>query len=243
MSAGPVSVLVLGAGRMGRAILETAALEEGITVAGVVLRRPSQDPLPGSPPLFSELSRALESAPGAVVLDFSSATGAADRLRMVGEHGHPLVEGTTGLDGEAEEALAQCASRVPVVVAPNTSPGVLLLRQAIQVAAPALALGWEAGIVDRHHRAKKDAPSGTAKLLESDLRKAGADRVEIVSLRQGGVVGEHAVHLAGPEEELVLVHRALSRRAFARGALLAARFAAVAGPGRYGMEHVLEHLD
>ena len=75
--------------------------------------------------------------------------------------------------------------------------------------------------------------------LAEDLRRMGWDRVEIVSLRQGGVIGEHSVHLAGPDEELVLVHRALSRSVFARGALLAARFAAAAPPGRYGMDDVL----
>jgi 4-hydroxy-tetrahydrodipicolinate reductase len=235
----PVTVLVHGAGRMGRAIVETAASDDAIRIAGVVVRRTVPAPLPGAPPSFPDLTSALTASPHAVVLDFSSPAGAAARIRTVAEHGHPLVLGTTGLEADADQAIDDAASRVAIVVAPNTSTGVVLLRQAMRAVAPALSLGWDAGIIDRHHRAKKDAPSGTAKLLERELRDAGAERVDIVSLRQGSVVGEHVVHLAGPDEELILIHRAQSRNAFAAGALLAARFAAQARPGRYGMDDVL----
>jgi len=235
----PVSVLVLGGGRMGRAILEMAQSDATVHVAGVILRRVGDTPLPGAPVTFLDLIEGLSAATRAVVLDFSSPSDAASRIRNVAERGHSLVLGTTGLDASADEAIAEAASRVPVVVAPNTSAGLLLLRQAIRAVAPALSLGWDAGIVDRHHRAKKDAPSGTAKILESDLRALGAERVEVVSLRQGSVVGEHVVHLAGRDEEIILIHRAQSRNAFAAGALLAARFAATAAPGRYGMDDVL----
>ena len=235
----PVSILVHGGGRMGRAILETALADARVLVAGMVVRRMPDPPFPGAPATYLDLSEALSAAPRSIVLDFSSPADAASRIRTVALGGHPLVLGTTGLDPTAERAILDAASRIPIIVAPNTSAGVLLLRQALRAVAPALSLGWEAGIVDRHHRAKKDAPSGTAKLLERELRDAGAERVEVVSLRQGSVVGEHVVHLAGPDEELVLIHRAQSRNAFAAGALLAARFAAGASPGRYGMEDVL----
>ena len=235
----PVPILVLGGGRMGRAILETALADPLVRITGVVVRRNPETPFPGAPTIHLELSRALDSDPGAVVLDFSSPAGAADRVTAIAATAHPLVLGTTGLDAAALRAIDAAASRIPIVVAPNTSAGVLLLRQAIRAVAPALSLGWDAGILDRHHRAKKDAPSGTAKLLEGDLKQAGAERVEIVSLRQGSVVGEHVVHLAGPDEELILIHRTQSRNAFAAGALLAARFAANATPGRYGMDDVL----
>jgi 4-hydroxy-tetrahydrodipicolinate reductase len=235
-----IDLVLIGAGRMGRAILEIAAADPGVRVMAVVARRPPPAPLPGAAPFFMELTRALESAAGAVVLDFSSAVEAAERIGKTAERGHPLVLGTTGLDAETEEAVTRWAARIPILVAPNTSPGVFLLRRAVEAAGTALALGWDAGIVDRHHRAKQDAPSGTARLLEADLRALGAKQIEVVSLRQGGVVGEHAVYLTGPEEEVVLLHRAFSRRAFATGALLAARFAGSVGPGRYGMEDVLE---
>ena len=237
-----ISVLVVGGGRMGRAILERALEDDAVSVSGVVLRRSPDDALPGNPPVFLDLALALESAPNAVVLDFASSENAGVRVRTVAERAHAMVVGTTGLDAAAVEAVNAGATRVPIVVAPNTSPGLLLLRRAIQAVMPAVSLGWDTGIVDRHHKAKKDAPSGTAKLLAEDLRKAGAERVEIVSLRQGGVVGEHAIHLAGGDEEIVLLHRATSRKAFATGALLAARFAATAPPGRYGMEDVLAKL-
>jgi len=235
----PLSVLVHGGGRMGRAILESAVGDPTLHVAGLVVRRVPDAPLPGAPATYLDVSDALSAAPRAVVLDFSSPVDAAARIRTVATRGHPLVLGTTGLDAAAERSIDDAASHIAIIVAPNTSAGVVLMRQAIRAVLPALSLGWDAGIIDRHHRAKKDAPSGTAKLLERELREGGADRVEIVSLRQGTVVGEHVVHLAGKDEELILVHRAQSRKAFAAGALLAARFAANAAPGRYGMEDVI----
>jgi 4-hydroxy-tetrahydrodipicolinate reductase len=173
------------------------------------------------------------------MVDFSGPEGAADRVTRASEQGHAVVLGTTGLGPEVEEAVTRAAKRTAIVVAANMSPGISLLRRALRAALPPPALGWDVGMVERHHRAKQDAPSGTAKLLEHDLRETGRSRVEIVSLRQGGVIGEHAVHLAGDDEEIVLIHRAFSRRVFARGALLAARFAAGAPLGRYDMDDVL----
>ena len=234
-----VSLVIVGGGRMGRAILEECRSGTDFRAAGVILRQAPESSLPGDPAVFLDLDAGLAAASGAVLVDFSGPAGAGDRVRRAAERGHAVVLGTTGLGTEVEEALEIAAERVAVVVAPNTSPGVSLVRRALRAALPPPTLGWDVGVVERHHRAKQDAPSGTARLLERDLREAGRNRVEIVSLRQGGVIGEHAVHLAGDDEEIVLVHRAFSRRVFARGALLAARFAAAARPGRYGMDDVL----
>ncbi len=162
-----------------------------------------------------------------------------DRIRAVAGAGRPLVEGTTALDPSAESALTQAAERIPVVVAPNFSPGVALLRRVLDVVLGARGPEWEVGLLDRHHRMKKDAPSGTAKLLVRGMESHGGSAVQVAAFRQGGVVGEHSVFLAADAEELVFTHRAMSREAFARGALLAASFAAQAAPGRYGMDAVL----
>jgi 4-hydroxy-tetrahydrodipicolinate reductase len=228
------SIIVIGAaGRMGSTIVDMAG-EDGFEVAARVDRRAPA----GEAGWFPEVAEALAAVPGAVVLDVSSPDDAEARVEAVRRAGRPLVEGTTALGSEVEAALNRAAGEIPVVVAPNFGPGIALLRRALGEILSAAGPRWDVAILDRHHRMKRDAPSGTAKLL---ARAAGDRGVEaqVASFRQGGVVGEHAVHLSADDEELVLTHRAFSRRAFARGALLAARFAASAGPGRYGMDDVL----
>jgi 4-hydroxy-tetrahydrodipicolinate reductase len=230
-------VLVIGAGRMGQALVEMAP-SHGMRVEGLVRRRDAPDPRP-APPVFTDLDQALAACPQAVVLDFSSASSAAARIDRIAAAGRPLVEGTTGLDGEADRALSEASTRIPVVVAPNTSPGIALVLEALEVLLRSEGAGWDAALLDRHHRHKKDAPSGTAKVLASAIRDLTGKDPEIASYRQGAVVGEHVVYLSGAEEEIVLSHRALSRKVFARGALIAARFAASTSPGRYSMRDVL----
>jgi 4-hydroxy-tetrahydrodipicolinate reductase len=167
-----------------------------------------------------------------------------------------MVSGTTGLGREAEEALAAAGRRVAVVHAPNLSRGVALLTELAARAASALA-DFEIEIEERHHRGKMDAPSGTALALAAVLAASrglgpGAyrhgrsgrgvrrpDEIGIHALRGGDWVGEHTILLAGTGETLELRHRAESRSAFALGALTAARFAAEAPPGLYGMADVL----
>ena len=228
------SVLVVGGGgRLGRAILEALASGDAFRAAGSLGRRLPDAPLPGSAPAFLDLETALAADPSAVVLDVSSPDGATERVHRVADARRALVVGVTGLDGAAEAAIAEAAGRIPVVRAPNFSPGVALLVRALAEIARAKGPSWDIAILDRHHRAKRDAPSGTAKLLASVVEGESA------SFRQGGIVGEHRVFVTGEEEELVLTHRAFSRRVFARGALLAAAFAASARPGLYGMADVL----
>jgi 4-hydroxy-tetrahydrodipicolinate reductase len=235
-------LIIGGGGRMGGAIVDAAGAESDLRVAAVCERRPGV--APAGVPAHATLDGALEAAPRAVVVDVSSPAGAAERIAAVAAAGRPLVEGTTGF--EAEEALIAAAERVALVVAPNFSPGVALLGRALSEVLRAAGPRWDAAVLDRHHRMKRDAPSGTARLLERTIRRArgdaGPDADETpltASFRQGGLVGEHHVFLTSGEEELVFTHRAFNRLAFAHGALLAARFAAQAPPGLYGMDHVL----
>jgi 4-hydroxy-tetrahydrodipicolinate reductase len=229
---------------MGRAVLEAAGEDERFRVAAAMDVDPPDNDLPGKPAFFTRVEDALASvSPGVVAVDISSPRDAVQRIRTIAGANCPLVEGTTALGGDAERALAEAADRIAVVVAPNLSPGIALLRRALRAVLTAEGVDWDIGVLDRHHRMKKDAPSGTARLLEESIRSAAKTddaRIEVASFRQGGVVGEHSVHLSGPEEELVLAHRAFSRGVFARGALLAAAFAATATPGSYSIDDVLE---
>jgi 4-hydroxy-tetrahydrodipicolinate reductase len=223
---------------MGRAILQEAADQADLQIMGALVEEAPEKALPAGPPLFTGAQEALAAGPGAVVLEFTTSEAALLHLRAVTESGNPIVLGTTGLGSEGERVVDETANRVPVVVAPNTSTGVTLLTSALKALADGKTLGWEASILDLHHRGKRDAPSGTARVLAEILQARGWNP-EITSLREGDAIGEHTIRLVGDHEELVFTHRAFSRKVFAQGALLAARFAATAVPGRYTMKDVL----
>ena len=187
--------------------------------------------------------------------DFTSPEGTTVVADLAAARGVGLVVGTTGLDASARAALARAAARVPVLIAPNLSPGIAVLKRALAAALAALP-AYDVEIVERHHAAKVDSPSGTALALAEVVQKARpgttlragregrvgprpAGEVGIHSLRGGGWIGEHEVVLAGPFESLQFTHVAHDRAAFAQGALAALRFVATARPGTYGLEDTI----
>ena len=203
----------------------------------------------------TSLEEAVE--PGDVVVEFSSPAACLEAATLCAERGAALVSGTTGLSAEDEAAVRAAASRVAVVRAANFSLGVAILRRAVAAALEALPRSWDVEIVERHHRNKVDSPSGTALLLAADVaagRGFGPGSVRsgrtghtgvrsdgeigVASVRGGGWVGDHEVLLAGESEWLELRHVASERRAFAHGALAAARFAAGAPAGIHSMSDV-----
>lgn len=234
-----IPLTLVGGGRMARAIIGVVAEDPEFSIQGVLVRKEPESPLPGSPPVHRDPAAFFTGAPRTVVLDFSSADGFQDRVAAVAGAGHPLVQGTTGLPDTQARVLEDAAKRIPVVTAPNTSLGVAVLRRALRTVAGARGTTWNLSILDRHHRHKKDAPSGTARLLGEELQELSGTAPEIASFRHGGVAGEHSIYAVGEEEELVFTHRAFSRAVFARGAVAAAVFAWNADAGLYTMEDVL----
>ncbi|MBD3368431.1 MAG: 4-hydroxy-tetrahydrodipicolinate reductase [Candidatus Eisenbacteria bacterium] len=194
-----------------------------------------------------------------VVVDFSVREQTLACAEFARKTGTALVVGTTGLDDDAREALRRAAGSAAVVLAPNTSVGVNLLFGLVERVDRALGGTADVEIVEAHHRAKKDAPSGTASRIVELLSEARdvapentalygrhgmtgprpSGEIGVHSVRGGSVAGRHDVHFMTDLEVVTLSHEALSRRAFAEGALYAARFAAGAEPGFYGMEHAL----
>ena len=203
---------------------------------------------------------ALDEDHGDVLVDFSSAAALPASLDRAVSAGIPILIGTTGLDETADARLSEASRQIPVLYAPNTSLGVALLAVLVQRAAQVLGPEWDIEISETHHRMKLDAPSGTALLLgEAAAQGRGTDlkaergrngtglqrhvgAIGFASLRGGTVVGEHDVLFLGPEERLILSHRAESRTIFARGALAAARFLVGRPAGLYSMRHVIGSL-
>lgn len=248
-------VIVGAAGRMGRAVAQAAAGDPQLSVKANIDR--PENFREGDGVWSSDLAAVLSG--GDVVIEFSGPEGASSTASICATRRAPLVSGSTGL-AEADEAAVQAAAKkVAVLRASNFSLGVAALRRAIKAALAALPAGWDVEIVERHHRMKKDSPSGTALTLAGDALEArGLARdalrfgregavgarppaeIGVHAVRGGTWVGDHQVLLAGEGEWLELRHVAQDRAAFAHGALAAARFVAGAGPGLYTLDHVLD---
>jgi len=255
-------VAVVGAsGRMGRAVVRLANADGIDVVCAVASTDVGRDAgeLAGIGPIGTcvvDSPGAIENARADVVIDFSVPGATPGVASAAAAAGSAVVSGTTGLGDDALAALAAAATEVPVLHEPNMSVGVHVLSQLVAHAVAALA-EWDIEIVETHHRAKADAPSGTAlrlaevaqrarstatRLVHGRHGKPGArrpDEIGMHALRGGDVVGDHAVYLMGGGERLELVHRATSRDVFAHGALRAARWIAGKPPGTYTLRDVL----
>ena len=245
---------------MGRELCRAAIETEGIELAGGTVE-------PGAPELGSDLGElcgsgkmgvaATEDPPDSaeVLIEFTTPEATVEHL----SYGRPHVIGTTGLSEDQLPKVEKAARDVPIVLAPNMSVGVNLLREIVRELSAKLGEGYDIEVVEAHHRNKKDAPSGTALFLAqaaAEGRNRDLDEVAVYgreglsprqegeigihALRGGAVVGEHRLIFYSEGEEVEVTHRALSRRTFADGALRAARFAADAQPGLYSMADVLE---
>ncbi len=176
-----------------------------------------------------------------VLVDFSTPDALQASLDRAVSANVPILVGTTGLEDLANQRIEAAAKEVAVLRAANTSLGVALLAELVERATKAFGPDWDIKISETHHRNKADAPSGTALMLGKIAESAGRP-VGYASLRGGTVAGDHDVAFLGPDERLILSHRAENRMIFARGALAAARFLAGKPAGLYSMRDVVEQL-
>ena len=255
-----IRTTVIGAaGRMGRELCRAALEAEDVELAGGTVE-------PGAPELGADLGdlcgagkagvTATKEPPedAGVLIEFTTPGATVEHLT----YGKPHVIGTTGLSAGQHARVEDASRRVPIVIAPNMSVGVNLLCEVVRELSAKLGADYDLEVVEAHHRSKKDAPSGTALLLaraaaegrgrdlddvvvygREGVSPREEDEIGIHALRGGAVVGEHRLIFYSGGEEVEVVHRALSRRTFADGALRAARFAAGAKPGLYTMHDVL----
>lgn len=143
--------------------------------------------------------------------------------------GRNMVVGTTGWYGEMDRVRTLVAAHgTGFVYSPNFSFGINLFFEIARASAAALRHDYGGQIFERHHAQKKDAPSGTAIAIQNIIREASSSEqdVEIVSFREGDVVGMHEVVLESPADRIYLCHDAKSRRGFAEGAVRAAEWLA-----------------
>ena len=206
-------LLIVGYGRMGKLVASLAS-DDGLTVAGTVDIAEAASP---------------ETWPQAdVAIDFSIADAVAENARRLAERRMNIVIGTTGwASHEAEVRRIVDSSGIGVVAAPNFALGVNLFVALVGRAAELFASqpSFGAWIHEAHHAAKRDAPSGTALLLEAAMKQHAFNRpIDVSSTRAGSIPGTHTIGFDASGETITLTHTARDRSGFARGALEAARW-------------------
>ncbi|MCS7046760.1 MAG: 4-hydroxy-tetrahydrodipicolinate reductase [Gemmataceae bacterium] len=192
-----------------------------------------------------------------VVIDFSVPEATLAVLRTCVERKLPVVVATTGFSPAQRAEIEAAAHHTAVLLSPNMSLVVNVLFKLVRQAAAALKdKGFDAEIIERHHRFKKDAPSGTAlhfaKIIQDEwgqlalrhgreglVGERPSREIGIHAVRSGDNVGEHTIIFSTLGETMELVHKGHSRDAYARGALLAAKFLANRPAGWYTMDDVL----
>ena len=221
---------------MGQALLRLCGEEPGCEVVAAVSRRnPSQRVVDGVPQLSTGEMNGASAFD--VAVDFSLPEAFDTVLALCVERKVALVSGTTGLLGAQREVIEAASTTIPILWASNFSIGVAVLHDLVRRAAAALP-GWDCDIIEMHHTRKLDAPSGTALTLGAAAEQGGA-HPKYAAIRAGDIVGEHLVQFTGQGERIELVHRAMHRDIFARGALHAAAWLAGKPAGIYTIADML----
>ena len=260
-------VAVAGAsGRMGRMLIEALQGSGDCVLAGAL-------DLPGSPGLGQDAAAFLGHTSGVlitddlhaglqgadVLIDFTRPEGTLTHLQVCAALGVKAVVGTTGFSGEQKADIAALAQKTAIVLAPNMSVGVNVTLKLLEMAAKALATGYDIEIIEAHHRHKVDAPSGTAlKMGEVIAGALGRDlndcavyaregvtgerdpsSIGFATIRGGDIVGDHTVLFAGTGERIEITHKSSSRATYAQGSLRAVRFLGNQPTGMFDMFDVL----
>ncbi|HUE73871.1 MAG TPA: 4-hydroxy-tetrahydrodipicolinate reductase [Pirellulaceae bacterium] len=258
-------IAVNGAGgRMGKRLVALASIDPELKIVAALehARHPDLGKdaglIAGVPDVQVPLTAWLEASPQAVI-DFSVPEAATTVTRLCVDRKIPLVMATTGLTKETKELLARAAEKIPVVYSPSMSTTVNLAMRLVAKAAEVLKdvpAGADVEIIERHHRMKEDAPSGTAirfgEIVAAEMGisqhrhgrhgqvgKRPRNEIGYHAVRVGDNAGEHTVIFGMFGESLEITVKASNRDCYATGALAAAKFVAKQKPGMYSMYDVL----
>ena len=266
-AAQPCRITVAGAsGRMGRMLIEAVRASGDCVLAGALDQR-------GSPAVGTDAAAFLGQSSGVlitadlqaglqgadVLIDFTRPEGTLAHLAVCGALGVKAVIGTTGFSEAQKAEIAAHAQRAAIVFSPNMSVGVNVTLKLLELAAKALATGYDIEIIEAHHRHKVDAPSGTALQMGEVVARAlgrnlqdcavyerhgvtgerDPSSIGFATIRGGDIVGDHTVLFAGTGERIEITHKSSSRATYAQGSLRAARFLMAHERGLFGMADVL----
>ena len=237
----------------------------GQVISGIVEKDPDAEIVAGidiadqgknSYPVFTDIDTWQVEADA--IIDFSSAKATDKLLEYSAARQIPVVLCSTGLSEEQLAKVEETSKKVAVLKSANMSLGINTLLKLVQDAAKVLATaGFDMEIVEKHHRLKVDAPSGTALALADSINEAMDNKyhyvydrsqkrekrddkeIGISAVRGGTIVGEHEIIFAGQDEVIEFKHTAYSKAIFGKGAVEAAKFLAGKPAGRYDMSDVI----
>ena len=237
----------------------------GQVISGIVEKDPDAEIVAGidiadqgknSYPVFTDIDACQVEA--VAIIDFSSAKATDKLLEYSAARQIPVVLCSTGLSQEQLAKVEETSRKVAVLKSANMSLGINTLLKLVQDAARVLAAaGFDMEIVEKHHRLKLDAPSGTALALADSINEAMDNQyhyvydrsqkrekrddkeIGISAVRGGTIVGEHEIIFAGQDEVIEFKHTAYSKAIFGKGAVEAAKFLAGKPAGRYDMSDVI----
>jgi len=226
-------------GKMGRRIYEFAGLDKDLEVALALEKK-------GTPLIGRDLGKIKVSSnlDGLflvdVLVDFTLPEAVDTHLDYVAKYKKAYVLGTTGLSDAQKSKVEEIAKIVPVVFTPNMSVGMNTLFSILPEIAKRLGPDYSVEIVEAHHKAKKDAPSGTAKKLAEVITQVTKKDIPMHSIRLGDIFGDHMIVFCGNSERIEIKHQAHSRDLFVVGALKAAKWIFGKPAGLYSMQDVLK---
>lgn len=226
-------------GRMGRRIFELASHDKEFELTLALEKK-------GTPVIGKDIGKLkISSSPDGIFLidvfvDFTIPEATEANLDYIARYKKALVLGTTGLNDAQIKKIEEISKVVPVVFSPNMSVGVNVLFALLPELAKRLGPDYSVEIIEAHHKAKKDAPSGTAKRFGQILADSVKKEIPIHAIRLGDIVGDHTIIFCGNSERIEIKHQAHSRDLFALGALKAAKWVFGKSPGLYSMQDVLK---
>jgi 4-hydroxy-tetrahydrodipicolinate reductase len=266
------AIAIAGAsGRMGQMLIEAVSSADDCTLAGALdiasspaigndacafLGKPSG---PSSPVIIITADLAAGLINARTLIDFTRPEGTMLHLQACRALGVNAVIGTTGFTDAQKTEIAEIAKDIAIVMSPNFSVGVNVTFKLLEMAAKAMATGYDIEIIEAHHRHKVDAPSGTALKMGEVIAQAQGrsladcavygregitgerdpSSIGFAAIRGGDIVGDHTVLFAGTGERIEITHKSSSRTTYAQGSLRAVRFLAGRAPGLYDMFDVL----
>ncbi len=226
-------------GRMGSRILQLAFADTQFSVKTLLehTQHPGVQEVINGIPIQTQVA-ALEGCD--VLVEFTTPAATLEHLRACIQYHVKMVIGTTGLNPIQIREIKKAASKIPIIFSSNMSVGVNILFKLTELASQKTAKAYTTKITEAHHIHKKDTPSGTAKTLAQITEAASGLKVaDIQSIREGEIIGDHAVIFESAEDLITISHHAKNRDIFAKGALVAAKFLVGKRKGLFDMQDVL----
>ena len=234
-------------GRMGLALINAISKDKDIKLIGGVASESNSNigkdlgEMAGEKRIDVKLSSKLSDLPKVdVLIDFSEAKFSLQSVEYAKNHNTALLLGTTGYQESDLSSIEEASEFIPLLKAPNTSVGIAYLKKVIDLTSDSLSYFDNLQISEKHHKDKKDLPSGTSLDLANFLseRIVRESPINIESERTGDLAGEHKIILSNDLERIELSHKALDRSIYAKGALIGAKWLKTKPNGLYSMSDI-----